>query len=176
MGFIDPLHPKDVEGWKKLQETLGTKCLLVADKSLDDLLVRPRREIENKELVTESEAEKSPNGRESREDGLESLSCASLTLEKTLSATFAKVMSVRGSANYIMLSAPPTLTVNPLLVDLAVALQCALFRMGAPLGLTSTCLLSRMLQIRQELSARGTYKPANALVFSCTPSSHLLSV
>ena len=91
---------QDVEGWKKLQETLGSKCLLVADKTLAGLPISPRREIKGEESVAESAAEKSPNDAESREDGLEFLSCASLTLEKTLSATFSKAMSVRGVCMY----------------------------------------------------------------------------
>ena len=56
-------------------------------------------------------------------------------------------------------------------ISQAVAMQCSLLRLGAPCGVTSTCLLSRMLQIKEELSSKGTYEPPKALVFSSTSLS-----
>ena len=58
-------------------------------------------------------------------------------------------------------------------ISQAVAMQCSLLRLGAPCGVTSTCLLSRMLQIKEELSSKGTYEPPKALVFSSTSLSQV---
>lgn len=86
-----------------MQETLGSKCLLVADKTLDGLPISPRSECRNPDSVSESEADiVAPliNRRQSEpEDRLQSLSCAALTLEKTLSTTFSKAVSVGGESH-----------------------------------------------------------------------------
>jgi hypothetical protein len=170
MGYIDPLHHKDVEGWRKLQDALGNKCLLVADRTLAQGLPVASGTESTKEESNDREL--ASNGDEETA-GLDFLSCVSLSLEKTLSATFSRSLALRGSANYTMLSVPPTLAVNPAPVDAAVAMQCTLLRLGAPCGLTSSCLLSRILQIRDELSSKGIYEPAKALVFSSTSLSQL---
>lgn len=85
-----------MEGWRKLQETLGNKCLLVADKTFDGLPISPRREDRNDEitsLITDIEAERVAEEAGTK-DGLEFVSCAAFTLDKTLSATFSKAVSV----------------------------------------------------------------------------------
>lgn len=81
-----------MEGWRKLQETLGNKCLLVADKTYDGLPISPRREDEMTGLVTGSEAERQEEA--GTKDKLEFVSCAAFTLDKTLSATFSKAVSI----------------------------------------------------------------------------------
>jgi enolase len=174
MGYIDPLHHEDVEGWRKLQEALGSKCLVVADKALaSGLLPVPPSDHQGPSPEVEKQESMSGVGEGTPEvtEGLELLSCASFTLETTLSATFSRYRALSGIASYTMLNVPHTLTANPLLVDVAVAMQCSLLRLGAPCGVTSTCLLSRMLQIKEELSSKGTYEPPKALVFSSTSLS-----
>ena len=50
-------------------------------------------------------------------------------------------------------------------------MQCRFLRVGAPTGLTSSGLLSRLGRIREELVAKKLHDPAGAHVFTCTPNS-----
>ena len=52
----------------------------------------------------------------------------------------------------------------------AVAMHCRFIRMGAPTGITNA-LLSRLLVVREELSARKLHEPAKAHVFTSQPNS-----
>ena len=82
---------QDVQGWRKLQEALGNRCLIVADRALDGgLPIKHTREQEVEEQTENSE------GTHEDVEGLEFLSCASLTLEKTISDTFSRRVSLSG--------------------------------------------------------------------------------
>ena len=89
---------QDVEGWRKLQEGLGNKCLVVADRALASGLhviptPRPRQHPSSSEVGKE---EPLFEGSEGTPEGLKFLSCASFTLETTLSATFSKSLTLAG--------------------------------------------------------------------------------
>lgn len=48
----------------------------------------------------------------------------------------------------------------------AVALQCRFLRLAAPVGLTSSGILSQLLRIREDLVAKKVHEPIEAHVFT----------
>ena len=99
---------QDIEGWKKLQEVLGERCLLVADRTLDKLSEAVNKDHGGErdeggdeaevEVETERGKDSQMEGREHEEgaSGLEGLSCARLSLGKTLLDTCFQAHSLRG--------------------------------------------------------------------------------
>ena len=89
---------QDVEGWRKLQEALGSKCLVVADRALaDGLPITPRPgETKEEQEVTEGPLLETSEETPDVKQGLEFLSCASISLEKSLSATFSRCSALAG--------------------------------------------------------------------------------
>ena len=49
-------------------------------------------------------------------------------------------------------------------------MHCRFIRMGAPTGITNA-LLSRLLVVREELSARRLHEPAKAHIFTTQPNT-----
>lgn len=80
-------------------------------------------------------------------------------------------VTAAGHSHYLMLAAPPNLTVNTVLADLAVAVQARFLRMGAPVGLTSSAVISRLLYISEELVSMKIHEPTKAHLFTCTPAT-----
>ena len=95
---LHAVPPQDVEGWKKLHEVLGSKCLLVADRTFDGLPISPLRKREDKETTEVDETDEGTQGREEAEaeEGLDFLSCVGLSLENTVSATCSRALSLAG--------------------------------------------------------------------------------
>ena len=101
-----------MEGWKNLQETLGNKCLLVADKTLAGLSIVTARNTELKRPSVERETDPEREGKneeERKEDeeegewevgeegvGVNYLSCVGLHLETSLSETCFSACSLQG--------------------------------------------------------------------------------
>jgi len=56
--------------------------------------------------------------------------------------------------------------INKLLDPQAVALQCRFLRLAAPIGLTSSGILSQLLRIREDLVAKKVHEPIKAHVFT----------
>ena len=53
----------------------------------------------------------------------------------------------------------------------AVAVQARFLRLGAPVGLTSSAVLSRLLYISEELVSMKLHEPAKAHLFTSTPAT-----
>lgn len=160
LGLIDPLHPKDVAGWKKLINKLSSKCLIMADNALKKglrLVVSSKELSDDGAIKVEGEVKveaEPPKGEESG-GGIENICCAALTWENTLSSTMDKIDHLKDCSLYVMLTAPPNITMNTtMLADLAVACRCKFMRLGAPVGMT-TVLLNRLLHINEELISRN---------------------
>ena len=83
---------QDIEGWKKLHKALGSKCLLVADKALEAGLPLSLRRGSSGEVAAAA-VERD----EGASEELDFVSCASLSLKTTLTATLSRCAVVRGS-------------------------------------------------------------------------------
>lgn len=91
---------QDLEGWKQLQDALGNKCLLVADRTLDGLSISAKMgdyDAETEQGEGEGEGKEEGETMEEKEEGgLSYLSCVGLSLEGTLSETCSKASCLRG--------------------------------------------------------------------------------
>lgn len=90
---------QDLEGWKQLQEALGNKCLLVADRTLEGLSMSAKTgdgDAETEQGGGEGEGREEGERVEEEEGGLEYLSCVGLSMESTLSETCSRASCLRG--------------------------------------------------------------------------------
>ena len=106
-------YTQDSEGWKNLQEALGSKCLLVADKTLAGLSIvtagnmdlerpsagrerDPEREGKNEEERKEDEEEGEGEVGVEEGVGVNYMSCVGLHLGTSLSETCFSACSLQG--------------------------------------------------------------------------------
>ena len=109
LGFVDPLHQSDVQGWLELFQRLGTRCLLVADKTLGELPVKT-----NPPGTKGGEDMACPTGDEADGGGdngdppppppppstLSYLSCATMVLDSTITVTLNEVQRLKGEGEH----------------------------------------------------------------------------
>ena len=156
------MHPQDVEGWKKLHEVLGSKCLLVADRTFDDLPITPLRKREDKETTEVDETDEGTQGREEgeAEEGLDFLSCAGISLENTLSATCSRALSLAGELPMYVCMYMYIHVACLLAQHLALPSQCAHIAHISPSIISTTLLSHHTVGVRMVFVCRQKEKHA----------------
>eukprot|EP00731_Ephydatia_muelleri_P020763 Em0013g490a len=171
LGFVNPLHQSDVQGWQELSQRLGARCLLVADRTLVELPTKMTPpETKGGEDVNDTPGAKADSGGDKVEpSALSYLSCATAVLDLTITAALNELNRLKGCSHCIMLKAPPIPTSDPIIADLAVATQCRFLRLGSPTGVTSCSTVSRLLAIKEELVLQHKHEPTKPHIFTCQP-------
>ena len=101
LGFVDPLHQSDVHGWQELHQSLGSRCLLVADKTFGELPIKPVPPgTKGEEDVNSPTAEGKVDGGGDKEvpppPALSYLSCATMVLDSTITVALNEFTRLKG--------------------------------------------------------------------------------
>lgn len=113
LGFVDPLHPSDVQGWLELSQRLGGRCLLVADRALVELPIKTSpHETKGGEDVNDTTEGKADGGGDKEElSALSYLSCATAVMDLTITTALSEINRLKGEDNLLgcVPPGPPTL-------------------------------------------------------------------
>ena len=136
----DGLDEHDWEGWKKLQERLGSKIQIVGD----DIFVT------NPELIEKGFSEKAANAVLIKCNQIGSLSETLEAIEKTQNQGWQVVVSHRSGE-----------TEDPFIADLSVAKNTGQIKTGSLSRSDRLSKYNRLLEIERELGAVALYKDSN---------------